>query len=221
MATVKAVDLINRAEEILQDNTNVRWSQQTLLNYLNDGQREVVLFRPDANPVNASFTLAANSAKQTLPSAALRLLSIYKNASPTTKPITNIERRVLDDQIEDWYGTTGTNVEHYVYDPMDPKIFYVYPHTTSSSATISIVYSSAPGDITISNFSSDTTVISLDDVYANAILDYMLYRAYQKDTEYAGDMQRSAMYLQSFQNSLGVKNQVDAGSTPRPSTPAQ
>ena len=36
MATVKAVDLINRAEEILQDNTNVRWSQQTLLNYLNE-----------------------------------------------------------------------------------------------------------------------------------------------------------------------------------------
>ena len=125
MATVKAVDLINRAEEILQDNTNVRWSQQTLLNYLNDGQREVVLFRPDANPVNASFTLAANSAKQTLPSAALRLLSIYKNASPTTKPITNIERRVLDDQIEDWYGTTGTNVEHYVYDTMYPNIFYL------------------------------------------------------------------------------------------------
>ena len=221
MATVKVVDLINRAEEILQDTTNVRWSQQTLLDYLNDGQREVVLFRPDANPVNESLTLAANSAKQSLPATALRLLSIYKNASPTTKPITNIERRVLDDQIEDWYGTTGTNVEHYVYDPMDPKVLYVYPHTTSSSATISIVYSSSPANITISNFTSDTTVISLDDVYANAILDYMLYRAYQKDTEYAGDMQRSAMYLQSFQNSLGVKNQVDAGSTPRPSTPAQ
>ena len=221
MATVKVVDLINRAEEILQDTTNVRRSQQTLLDYLNDGQREVVLFRPDANPVNESLTLAANSAKQSLPATALRLLSIYKNASPTTKPITNIERRVLDDQIEDWYGTTGTNVEHYVYDPMDPKVFYVYPHTTSSSATISIVYSSSPANITISNFTSDTTVISLDDVYANAILDYMLYRAYQKDTEYAGDMQRSAMYLQSFQNSLGVKNQVDAGSTPRPSTPAQ
>ena len=81
MATVKAVDLINRAEEILQDTTNVRWSQQTLLNYLNDAQREIVLFRPDANPVNAAFTMAANSAKQTLPSAALRLLSIYKNAA--------------------------------------------------------------------------------------------------------------------------------------------
>ena len=180
MATVKVIDLIDRAEEILQDTTNVRWSQQTLLNYLNDAQREIVLYRPDANPVNATFTLTANSAKQTLPSAGLRLLSIYKNVSPNTKPITNIERRVLDDQIEDWHGTTGTGVQHYVYDPLDPKIFYVYPHTTASDATISIVYSSAPTDITISNFTNATTVISLDDVYANAILDYMLYRAYQK-----------------------------------------
>jgi hypothetical protein len=221
MATVKVIDLIDRAEEILQDTTNVRWSQQTLLDYLNDAQREIVLFRPDANPVNASFTLTANSAKQSLPSAALRLLSIYRNSNPTSKPITNIERRVLDDQIEDWHGTTATNVEHYVYDPLDPKIFYVYPHTTASDATIEIVYSSSPTDITISNFSSDTTVISLDDIYANAILDYMLYRAYQKDTEYAGDLQRSGVYMQSFQNSLGIKNQVDAGSSPRPSTPAQ
>lgn len=221
MATVKVIDLIDRAEEILQDTTNVRWSQQTLLDYLNDAQREIVLFRPDANPVNASFTLTANSAKQSLPSAALRLLSIYRNSNPTSKPITNIERRVLDDQIEDWHGTTATNVEHYVYDPLDPKIFYIYPHTTASDATIEIVYSSSPTDITISNFSSDTTVISLDDIYANAILDYMLYRAYQKDTEYAGDLQRSGVYMQSFQNSLGIKNQVDAGSSPRPSTPAQ
>jgi hypothetical protein len=221
MATVKVIDLIDRAEEILQDTTNVRWSQQTLLDYLNDAQREIVLFRPDANPVNASFTLTADSAKQSLPSAALRLLSIYRNSNPTSKPITNIERRVLDDQIEDWHGTTATNVEHYVYDPLDPKIFYVYPHTTASDATIEIVYSSSPTDITISNFSSDTTVISLDDIYANAILDYMLYRAYQKDTEYAGDLQRSGVYMQSFQNSLGIKNQVDAGSSPRPSTPAQ
>ncbi len=74
MATVKVIDLIDRAEEILQDTTNVRWSQQTLLKYLNDSQREIVLFRPDANPVNTTLTLTANSAKQTLPSAALRLL---------------------------------------------------------------------------------------------------------------------------------------------------
>ena len=53
------------------------------------------------------------------------------------------------------------------------------------------------------------------------MLDFMLYRAYQKDTEYAGDMNKAGVYMQSFQQSLGIKNQVDAGSTPKPSTPAQ
>ena len=49
----------------------------------------------------------------------------------------------------------------------------------------------------------------------------MLYRAYQKDSEFAGDIQRYSGYLQSFQNALGIKNQVDAGTSPRPSTPVQ
>jgi hypothetical protein len=49
----------------------------------------------------------------------------------------------------------------------------------------------------------------------------MLYRSYQKDAEYAGDLERSAYFYRSFQNALGIKNQVDAGSTPQPSTPTQ
>ena len=87
-ATVQVKDLIDKAEEILQDTTNVKWSQQSLLDYVNDAQREIVLIRPDANVSNEQFTLA-QSAKQTLPADALRLLSLYKNASPTTKTIQN------------------------------------------------------------------------------------------------------------------------------------
>lgn len=219
MATVKVIDLIDRAEEILQDVTNTRWSQQTLLDYLNDAQREIVLYRPDANPVNASFTLAADSSKQTLPAAALRLMKVYKNLSPNKSSIAAIDRAVLDDKIENWYEATGTAVEYYVYDGLDPKIFYVYPHTTASNATVELVYSSLPSEITISNFSTATDVIGLDDIYANAILDYMLYRAYLKDTEFAGDMQKAGSFLATFQNSLGVKNQVDASAAPRPDQP--
>ena len=219
MATVKVIDIIDRAEEILQDNSNTRWSQQSLLDYLNDAQREIVLYRPDANSVNASLTLTANSAKQSLPAGGMRLLRVYRNSNPNTSPIAQIDRAVLDDKIDDWYGSTGTAVEYYVYDNLDPKTFYVYPHTTASDATIEIVYSSMPSEITISNFSTDTDVIGVDDVYANAILDYILYRAYLRDTEYAGDLQRANNYLSAFNGALNVKNQVDAGAAPRPDQP--
>lgn len=220
MATIRVIDVIDRAEEILQDISNVRWSQQSLLNYLNDGQREIVVFRPDASTVNSSFTLAS-SAKQSLPSGALRLLDIYKNLSPNTSSISIIERKILDDQIDDWYASLGEEVEHYIYNPVDPKTFYVYPHPAGSSNTIEIIYSSSPANITISDFTSDTTTITLDDVYANALLDYILYRAYQKDSEYAGDLQKSGSFMQSFQNALGIKTQVDAGAAPRPASPSE
>tara|TARA_X000001316_G_scaffold12134_2_gene5725 strand:+ start:6401 stop:7063 length:663 start_codon:yes stop_codon:yes gene_type:complete len=219
MATVKVIDIIDRAEEILQDNSNVRWSQQSLLDYLNDAQREIVLYRPDANPVNASLTLTADSAKQSLPAAGMRLLRVYRNSNPNTNPIAQIDRAVLDDKVENWYGTTGTAVEYYIYDNLDPKTFYIYPHTTASDATIEIVYSAMPSEITISDFATDTTVIGIDDVYANAILDYILYRSYLKDTEYAGDLQRANSYLSAFNGALNVKNQVDAGAAPRPDQP--
>lgn len=220
MATIRVIDVIDRAEEILQDTSNVRWSQQSLLNYLNDGQREIVLFRPDASTTNASFTLAT-AAKQSLPSGGLRLLDVYKNLSPNSSAISLIERKVLDDQVDNWYSTTSTEVEHYVYNPVDPKTFYVYPHPSGGGHTIEIIYSSSPSNITISNFTTDTTTISLDDVYANALLDYILYRAYQKDSEFAGDLQKSGAFMQSFQNALGIKTQADAGSAPRPASPSE
>ena len=219
-ATVQVKDLIDKAEEILQDTTNVKWSQQSLLDYVNDAQREIVLIRPDANVSNEQFTLA-QSAKQTLPADALRLLSLYKNASPTTKTIQNIQKKVLDDTVSDWYGTTGNFVEYYVYDERDPKHFYVYPHPSGGGHKADIVFSFAPDKINIADFSTSTTVIGLDDIYANAIFDYMLYRAYQKDTESASDLNRATLFLQSFQNSMGIKSQADTASSPKPSTPTE
>ena len=73
--------------------------------------------------------------------------------------------------------------------------------------------------LSFSNFGTDTTVLSVDDVYANAILDYVLYRSYQKDSEYAGNSQRAIMHYQGFTNSLGIKTQADIAVTPAPDIP--
>ena len=217
MATVKVVNLINRASIILQDTSNVRYPQAELLKFFNDAQREVVMQRPDANMLNVTMTCVAGS-KQSIPSSALRLIDVVRNVDG--RSVTQMSRKMLDEQLPDWHETTaGSNgIEHFVYEPADPKNFYVYPKGTSSH-NLEIIYSEAPADISITNFSTATTVISVDDVYANAILDYMLYRAYQKDSEYAGNQQKSTMHYQGFANSLGVKTQADMATTPAPANP--
>lgn len=208
MATTKAVDLINRVSVTLQDPTFVRWTQAELLNYLNDAQRQVVLFRPDAKAVNAAFT-CTNAAKQTLPADGLRLINILRNTGG--RAITKVDRMILDVQLPTWYETAASadGVKHYVYDALDPKNFYVFPKPVASHQ-IDIVYAIAPVDIVISNFTTDTQVIGIDDIYANAIMDYMMYRAYQKDSEFA-NLNRAAVYYQSFTTSLGIKSQADGG----------
>ena len=212
MATVKVIDLIDRAETVLQDTTNTRWAQAELLSYLNDAQREIVMQRPDAKVTNATLTCAASS-KQTLPSGALRLIDIIRNTNG--KAITQIDRKILDVQNPSWHtGSANTIVEHFMYDPADPKNFYVYP-VPANSVQIEIAYSQSTTDITIANYSTSTDVIGLDDTYSNAILDYMLYRSYQKDSDFGGNMQKVATHYQSFANSIGLKTRADLVITPQ------
>lgn len=206
MPTTKAVDLINRVAVTLQDPTFVRWTQQELLNYLNDAQRQVVLFRPDAYAVNYTHTCTA-SAKQTLPSSALRLVNVVRNKDG--RAITKVDRAILDVQLPTWFETAvgADGIKHYVYDAADPKTFYVYPKPTTSNQ-IEVVHSASPADLTIANFTTDVQTITLDDIYANAIMDYMMYRAYQKDSEFA-NLNRAGVYFQSFAQALGIKSQGD------------
>ena len=228
MATTKAVDILDRASIILQDNTNVRFPNDELLKFFNDAQKEVVLHRPDANMQNAAFT-PVNGSKQTIPTSGLRLIDVVRNVGGYA--ITQIDRKILDETLPNWHNTVQNatkKIEHFVFDPADPKTFYVYPKAINASDSIEIIYSSAPGEISITdaNWGSSSTAtghggqyISIDDIYANCILDYILYRAYQKDSEFAGNAQRSMMHYQGFANALGVKTQVDGVITPSPSNP--
>lgn len=209
MGTVVASDILDRASIILQDSTNVRFPESELLDFLNDAQREIVLHRPDANMQNANMTLVAGS-KQSIPAGGLRLIDVVRNAGG--KAITQVNREVLDETLPNWHETAAgaDKVQHYIYDPADPKNFYVYPKGTSSM-DVEVVYSSSPSEV-----ASTTGTITLDDIYANCILDYILYRSYQKDSEYAGNAQRSMMHYQGFTNALGIKTQADGATTPVP-----
>ena len=216
MPTVKVVDLVTKAGTLLQDTAATRWTKSELLGWFNDAQRELALVRPDASIVYAAFTCVAGS-KQTLPSAALRLLTVVRNTNGNA--ITQVDRGLLDNHAPGWQSETQDSVlEHFVYDPLTPKLFWLYP-PAAASASIDIIYTSAPAIVVsaqsdLSDISS--TVIGVDDVYANALLDYMLYRAYAKDLNVAGSGQRAMMHLQLFQQALGARTQVDGVTTPVP-----
>ena len=52
------------------------------------------------------------------------------------------------------------------------------------------------------------------DIFANAVMNYVLYMAYMKEAEYVGNSQRAANHYQLFVVSVTGKAQIDTATTP-------
>ena len=168
---------------------------------------------------NATLTCVAGT-RQTLPSAGSKLIEIVRNVAATSakKAVRMINREILDAQTPGWHNLTGVvDITHFMYDPRDPKTFYVYPPATTS-AQLDIVYAAYPTDITEpadgSLYSAVSGNISLPDIYGNVLGDYILYRAYTKDSEYAGNAQRAQAHYAAFGNALGIEVKGTTGVMP-------
>lgn len=217
---VLARDILQRCVDILQDSTSVRWPLPELVRYLNDGQREVILYRPDSTVTTSNLTLVAGS-KQTLPANASKLIEVIRNNSATQKAAVRlVNREILDAQEPDWHSKTQVAaVKHYMYDPRNPLEFYVYP-PASTTAVLEIVYSKYPTDVTAPGINDEladiTDTVDVPDIYSNVLQDYVLYRAYSKDAEYAGNAQRATAHYSAFANALNIEVQGTIGASPNP-----
>jgi len=213
--TITAQSIIQRATDLLQDQTSVRWPVRELIRWLNDAQRSIVKARPDAMNTTATVTLAAGTRQDldnmSLTPAPAKLIEITRNmaATSTKGAVTLINRKILDAQTPGWHNvTSGVNVIHYMFDGRDPKTFYVYPPATTL-AQLELMYSAYPTDIADVadgvTYTAVTGNLSLPDIYADDVLNLVMYRAYSKDSEYAGDPNKAAAYLQMVTASLGAE----------------
>lgn len=218
MSAITAGNIIDKAGILLQDLTNTRWTEAELLGWLNDGQREIVKLKPETSITNLdSYTLTAGT-KQTLPDgtgtepAGIVLIDVPRNVAVASSGgvIRLIPRRILDDQIGTWHRAEGTvEIKHYTYDRRDPKHFYVYPPALAT-AEVELIYSSAPTDCT-----SSAATISIDDVYANDLLNYIVYMAYLKDADYTVNGARASSLRAAFFQGLSLKEQAETVTEPK------
>lgn len=216
MAVTTVAAMLSRASVILQDPTNIRWPQTELLDWLNDGQREIALYKPNVFVKNTVQQLVSGT-KQTLPADGVTLVDVVRNmgvnGSTPGDAIRVVTREILDAQVRGWHSSTASaTTKHYVYTPLDPKTFYVYPPQPSSGAgQVEVIYVASPTDATL------VSTITIDDVYMTALLNYILFRAYTKDAEYANNAQLAAAYYQQFQGILQGKATAEAVSNPNAS----
>ena len=217
--TTTVQSVLDRVQQTLQDTAGIRWSEANeLIKWVNDAQREIALLKPDATSSNTTVTLV-DGTKQSLPSDGNRLLRVMRNMSAASsgdggRSIRLVARDVLDTQTPTWHDPAVTGeaahasvVKNYVYDEQDPKNYYVFPGITGD-AYIEIVYSKNPAAVTASDN------LGVDDIYANSVMNYVLYMAYMKESEVAGNAQRASSHYNLFTAAITGKAQVDTITTP-------
>lgn len=215
MATITAQSIVARAQTTLLDETGVRWNTTELVQALNDGQREIVVLKPDAHSVNGSLTLAEGT-RQTIAAEGVILLDVIRNlgvgGDTPGRAITRVKRGYLDTTRPNWHAESpNAEVLHYLFDERDPKHFYVTPPQPISPSTIEYVYSAAPIEVAEPATANGAVIgtISIDDIYQTALFYYMMFRAHSKESSDASPQKASA-YYQLFAGAVSGKARAEA-----------
>lgn len=220
-------DIISRVRPILNDSdaSAYRWPDSDLITYISDACRQILIKRPDSNTFVEELTLVAG-ALQEVPGTAYRLIDIAcnKGADGTRgRAITLVEVEVLDSFSPSWRSARRENsVRHYIFDPRTPRRFEVFPPV---NAGVKI-------ESKVANYIDRATQlqdpVGLSDEYLEHIVAFVLYKAYARDMEFAGNAELAVSYLTLFNGMLDGKTVADNAFAPamnrkgdQPSAPAQ
>ena len=209
-------EIIKNVNYALNDVNNVKLSLQQKLDALNEALQALVSYRPDAASYTAMMLLVAGT-RQTLPNDGVRLLKVIRNKgvsglSDAGRAIRKADMLVQDALLPDWHLTNGqTTISEYFYDPLAPKEFYVYPPApVSPQIGIDISYVRVLPTIT-----ATTDTFPVDDYFAPAIQEWMLYSCWRGDDEQSPNYNAAQSHLQTFFSLLQVKASSDSASSPR------
>lgn len=222
MGTITGQSIADNAAGLLHDVAKTRWTDADYLTWLNDAQRQAVLLDPSIFTVHESFALTADKTEQTLPTGANTLMSVSYNLGADGLTIGRAVRVVakdaLDAQVPTWHTDPAdavNGITDYMYDPRDRDHFYVYPKAPATAWYVELVYGGTPTALT-----ALADPITIKDLYANALLDYLMYRAYMRDNVY-GEIHPAAMnHFQLFVTQLGSRAAQALMNSPNLVTPA-
>ena len=103
-----------------------------------------------------------------------------------------------------------------MYEDQNPRNYYVYPGVASgASSFLEIIYSANPATVAANGN------LDVPDVFANAVMNYVLYMAYMKDSEFVGSQQRASAHYNLFITSVSGKAQIDLTTSPNASSTPQ
>lgn len=200
--------LLNDAEE---DFEFTRWTESDLIEYANDAAVQITQLRAAEFSAPHTIDLVAG-ARQTLPAGGLvfyRVVGTIDRAGRTVgqPSATDIAATRV---AANWFEALACRVVtgdylacSFAFDPDDQKAFYVDPPVPhGKEVQVVVLYADTPPH------AGEKDALPVPDIYHNAVIEWMLYRAFGKDTESATDSMRSAEHLKTFGGMMAAAQDV-------------
>lgn len=215
-----AAQVMTRASTILQDAGAIRWTPVELCDWLNEALRAIVTIKPNAKAGNVFLTMSPGT-RQELPESYTILSRVIRNIrtgpgiGPLGMPgraIRQLARReMLDAMIPDWHNPDvlpySDTVSYVWQDLMATREYWVAPGNTGNGrieATVGMI----PQEVAIPanplDIASYDAPVDLHDLYQPIVLDFILFRAFAKDSGAPDAAQRSALHLQLASQGLSA-----------------
>lgn len=212
--------ILSRAQTVIQDTLGTFWPREELLDWFNDARRAILTHKPSAGAQNVVLPLVQGSYQPLAPDV-VALLRIYRNVEAVGtgevppadrrpgRVVRIVERHAMDSQLPNWHEAAATTqVDHYMVDSDDPHTFYVYPPNDGTGKVEALV-AFAMEELALTDEDDPLDMdTGFPDVYGNAILDFVLYRAYLKNANFAGSLERATAHYNMFAQALGIRHQA-------------
>ena len=201
MTTV--ADLVDRVlTQLYEEPTNpVHWSRAEIRDALDEAMGVIyrmVTLSSSSSSLAKEFLVVEDQSldagtKQTIPAPSGAMFASVTDIAGRAP--TQFSTASMNAVKPDWISTTGENPRQFARDAVDPRTYWLYPGA-SAGQTAEVSYYTEPAPV------SDSDPAPFESKYNQSLVDFALYRAYSKDTEYAGQNGRAAMHYQMFKDGL-------------------
>jgi len=194
---IPADDIVRRAGILLLDEEHVRWSVSEILDWAVDGASSVVSLNHAAGATPEEIELEEGVFQSV---DALEVMDVVR-VLPNGEPIQRTDRYMLDASDPGWYARKPTEkIVHYCRDDRDIADFYVYPPAKAGTKVEALV-------ARIPERPEKGGTLEINAKYMDAIINYVAYRAFAKDSEFANG-QVSVAYYNAFLQGIGATKQA-------------
>lgn len=206
MPTATGQDVVDQARILLQDVTSggVRWPDAEMLYWVNAGQEEIARLKPAAS-AQTTVVAMVEGTRQSLPAGGFALIDVVRNmgtgGSTPGRAIRRIEKDIMDQQNPSWHTVTGVaEMRHFMYDPQNPLEFLCYPPQPSSGqGQVEMIWADTPTAL-----GTLSATLTLEDIYTNALVNYVMFRALSKDSTYTKEGVDPQSYYTQMVSAIGA-----------------